>query len=234
MTYFHDGSGVGEFLRDGFRVAPDFSLRAFFEEAADEADAGRAGEFIQGPNVVGGGNVGAAGVAGVVAREMLEHDGGVFHGVDHGADGVQGPGKGEDAENADAPEGGLEADDAVVGGGAEDGAAGLGSHCAWAHAGGDGDGGAAAGTAGGVGGPPRIEGGRRVAGSELGGDGLAEDDCASLSQTGYGRGVVVGDEVGEDFGAGGGLQTGGIVDVLHAQGDAVEGGSGAGLFEFAV
>ena len=67
----------------------------------------------------------------------------------------------------------------------------------------------------------------RVSGGELGGNGLAQHYSAGLLKASYRGGVVGGDKVGVDLGAGGGLHSGGIVYVLDAYRDAVEGAAGA-------
>ena len=128
----------------------------------------------------------------------------------------------------------FEADDAVVGSGAQDGADGLGAQGDGADAGGDGYGGAAAGTAGRVGRVPGVEGGGGVKAGKFGGDGFAHHNGAGVFQAGQNGGVIVGDEIGVDLGAGGGGNAGGIENVFDADGYAVEGaGLGQGI-EFAL
>ena len=69
---------------------------------------------------------------------------------------------------------------------------------------------------------PGIAGGRGVGGSELGGHRLAQNQGACFSEAGYACGIVVGDEIGVYLGTRGGLEAGGVEDVLGANGDTMQ------------
>ena len=189
---------------------------------------------MQGGQVVVGRGAGAYRVVGVGAGGDLEHQGGVLYRAGQPAHCIQRPAYGDNAAAGYAPVGGLEADDAVVGGGAQDGADGLGSQGHGADAGGDGYGGAAAGAAGGVVRVPGVKRGGWVKAGKFGGDGFAHHNGAGLFQPGQDGGVIVGDEVGVDLRAGGRRNAGGIENVLDADGYAVEGAGLGQRVEFAL
>ena len=130
---------------------------------------------------------------------------------------------GEYAVATDPAQGWLQSHDAVVGCRAQDGAAGLGADGQGRHPGGHGGAGAAAGASGGVTGVPGVVGRGGLEHGELGGDGLAQDDCACLLQPGDGGAVEAGDVAGPTPGAHFRRQPVGAIDVLDADGYAVEG-----------
>ena len=118
---------------------------------------------------------------------------------------VERPGHGEDARLAGAAEGGLHANAAAERGRDADAAAGIGAERAGGEVGGDGRAGTAARTAGDA---ARVPGvvrravvgvvGRRAPG-EFVRVGLAEEHGAGLAQLAGGRGIVLGDVIGEDL-----------------------------------
>jgi hypothetical protein len=174
-----------------------------------------------------------------------EEEGGVADGAGHGPGAVLGVGDRDDAALGDEADGGLEADEAVDGGGAEDAAVGLGADADEGEAGRDRGAGAGARAAGVV-----VEGvgvaGEAAAAAPAGGGawgaevgplaevGLAEDDDAGLAQVGDEGGVDERAVIGEGEGAGGGDEAADVDVVLDHDRDAVEGAADVACGAFAV
>lgn len=125
---FHEFRAQAFQLAD--RVPYGFRDAAWLPEVKYSAGMPTFKPFMSFPSAAsksGTGLVCGGGVLGVVPGDGLEQDGGVFHRLSHGADLVQGGGKGHQTVAGDAPVGGLEAYDAAVTGGLPDGAARIGS-----------------------------------------------------------------------------------------------------------
>ena len=164
-----------------------------------------------------------------MAGQRLERHGGVCDGAGQGADMVAVEGGGNQSALADPAEGGLDADDAAVGGGCPHGAADVGPE------GGEGDArcdvcrGPATGARRdvvripGVAHCPEVRVVRRAPGGQLVHVLLAENDRSGLPVLLHRKGVLGRDVVREDQGAGGAGDTGEGDVVLDANGDAVEG-----------
>ena len=177
------------------------------------------------------GAVCGCGVFTVVSGDGLEQDGGVFHCPGHGADLVQGRGKGYQSVAGNAPVGRLEAHDTAVPGRLPDGAARVGTECGNGGSGCDGGGRAAGGAAG------NAVRGFRVARDAVSGVfsagthgefihvRAAQRDAARLLQQADGGGVIRSDIRGKKAGGAARRLAQDIDVVLHGDGDA---GQGAG------
>ena len=150
---------------------------------------------------------------------------------------VAGIAEGDDAVPADSTVGGLEADDAVEGGRAADGAAGVGAVGCGAEASSNGGSGAATGAASVVGEIPGIvggvkEGGLGAAGGKFAHGELTEVNGAGLAQAGSDGGVDFGESLFVDLRLGGGSDTFDIKEVFVGDGDAVEGAAVSAMKNF--
>ena len=159
----------------------------------------------------------------VVVSENAEDDSGVLDRACEPAHGIERPRDGHDAVAADESEGGLDADDARVCGGAQDGSGGLRSEGHREHPRGGTGGGTTAGTAGSAVEVPWVLRGRGLEHGELSCDGLSEHNTTRLLEQGHGGGVVVRNEAFVDLGAPRRCDALSVVDVLGAEGDAVQG-----------
>ena len=154
--------------------------------------------------------------------ENAEDDGGVLDRAGEPAHGIERPRDGHDPVAAHESEGGLDADDAVVCGGAQDGAGGLGAEGHREHPRGGAGGRAAAGSAGRAVGVPRVLRRGRLEHGELGRDRLSEHDASRLFEQRHGGRVVLRHEAFVDLGAPGRLDALGVEDVLDPERDAVQ------------
>ena len=229
----------------------DFRVHAFdVEKFLRESDAEAFERGVEIGEIIGGGFGPACGIAGVVAGDHLEEEGGVFDGEGHGADLIEGGSEGDEAIAGDKAVGGFEADDPAEGGGLADRAAGIGTQATETESGGTGGRRAAGGTAGDALGVPGILGGAeggifgRGAHGEFVEVGFAEDDGAGGFEFFDDGGVVGGAEVFEHFGGAGGGAEGGAHVVFDGDGDTGEeaeglafgagGIDGGGFFEGAI
>ena len=138
-------------------------------------------------------------------EDGIEEHGGVGGGTRQGADAIETGRKWNDVGDGNAPEGGFEADDAAEGGRDADGAPSIRADTAAAQTGGNRCRRTSAGTAGNAGKIPRIARGAevRIVGGDAVGEfvevGLAEDDDPSFFELGDQGGIVLGNEVLQDF-----------------------------------
>lgn len=242
-----DGPGLTELFDIGLKEGADAAVAAGVAAKDAEAFALQpVGSEVKGVvflDVVA--RRGGGGVALVGGGEDIQQQGGIPHGAGHGAGGVLPMGDGDDTGAADEAKGGLQPDDAAGAGGADDGAIRLGPDRGGAESGGDGDGGPAAGAAGGVGGVVRIQGqaapGAPATGGVGGADvgplaevGFAQQGGPGIAQTFDHGGVQGGPGRAEQGqGPGGGLHgVGGFDVVLDQNGHTAQGSpalDGAGL-----
>ena len=158
----------------------------------------------------------------VVASHGRQEHGAVVHAPRQDAGVIEAPGQRKHATLADAAVGWLEADDTVVGGGAQHRAGGLAAERdrdrARRHA-------RRRATARAAGRPlrgPRVARRRRIGEGELRGDHLAQHDPAGAFESGDGFGVGARDAIGVGREASRGAQPGRVEDVFDAEGDAVQ------------
>ena len=223
------GAEAAQHVDSGLTGGLDLGVAAGPEEVAGEADAQAVDAAAELAGEVFEGLVGGSGVAGVVAGDGVEHEGGVLDGAGERADVVERPGKRDHAAAPDAAVGRLEADDAAEGGGEADRATGVAAERAEGGAGRD-RGGAAAGAATGHAGRVPGVGDRAVVRVDAGGAHgelvqveLAHEHGAGVVELAGHEGVFLWDTVAEEVGAGGGGDARRIDDVLECDGDAVEG-----------
>src|SRR5919199_212838 len=123
----HLGARVLQTSHDVLDDFPDGRVDALVHELGDYPDSESRDTPFQILQVVRDLDVGARGIAGVVASDGLQEERCVADITGHGPDLVQRRGEGYEAVARDPPVGWLQADDAAKGGGLPDGAAGVGA-----------------------------------------------------------------------------------------------------------
>ena len=208
----------------------DFLVHAFTVVFGGHADGEALDPFTQVGGEIGVFPVGAGGVHLIVAAEDVVQHGHILHGASHGANLVQGGGKGNQAVAGNRTISGFEAHNAAVSGRLPDGAAGVGTQSQCRHAGGHRRGGTARGAAGNI---VQVVGvvGLEEPGVLTGGTHgkfihiqLAGHHGVGGQQFFHHSGVIGRHKVVQHLGSAGGEDVLGADVVLHRHGDARQGG----------
>ena len=169
-----------------------------------------------------------AGVLRVVPGHGLQHQGRILDGARHGPHVIEGPGQGDHAPGAHAAVGGLQSDDAAIGGRLPYGSPGIGAQCAVAEVRRHGDGRSRGRPARRVGGHPGIGNRAEIADHRAAPIGalvhvqLAQDHRPPVPQSADDLGVPGGDAILEDAAGRGGAHTRRIHQVLEGDRDSVQ------------
>ncbi len=118
---------AGQLLCSSFHRGFHLRLKPFNKGLFEDANFQPFDRAIQRSAVVRHGHIQAGGIAGIVARNHLEHSGGISHGATEGADLIEGAGKRHQTPAAYTAIGGFETHNATKTGGLANRTAGVGA-----------------------------------------------------------------------------------------------------------